>query len=104
MSKQYAIYHAVTMGDQLCPLVIQAREYIATILADNLDKAFELSNNTRYNWHPSARSRSTSIGDVILDVETGEPYLMMPMGFTGIDVQDIGLQEDDREPDEKTGE
>lgn len=60
---------------------------VAEVEASDLDEVFEITNL----WHKpdqiitKNRMRSTSVGDIILNTETGEYFMVDMFGFTQID-------------------
>lgn len=65
-------------------------EFVALVYADNLDEVFRSTNNIDSAWvdNPNVMPvsdvegfRSTSIGDVIVEMSTGTAYIVESVGF-----------------------
>ena len=98
--QRYAVYHARDIWAMLSPredrwLLNQALHFrhVADVQADQLEQVFALTNHQKESWtsHPEivwhttdAPVRSTSIGDVIVSIQTGQAWLVMPSGFRAI--------------------
>lgn len=90
---KFKIYHATAMDHSIDgrEKPLQVRHYVGTVAARSYDEAFEKSNNIHSNWHPKG-VRSTSIGDVIYDVEEDEYCIVMGVGFMTINEVDLGCK------------
>ena len=97
MEKQegYAVYHANGLHAMIAP---QAKHWYTdrcrhyTHVADveaRLSQVFALTNhidrswtdNPEVVWHTAAPVRSTSVGDVIVSLLSGQAWLVMPFGL-----------------------
>lgn len=89
MSK-FKIYHAVNMDHSIegRERPLRVRMYVDTVDAHSFDEAFEKSNNIDSSW--SNGVRSTSIGDVIYNVDTEEYCIVLGLGFMTIQEPDLG--------------
>lgn len=83
---------AIKEGDVLVFAVkrqLKELEQVATVFTNDLDEAFRLTNHIDKSWHENERvkvikkSRSTSVGDVLL--YEGVMYVVAPVGFLSID-------------------
>lgn len=78
--RTYNIYHCTipTFNED----VDQLRDYEGSIRAKSLEDAYIKSQNlTEEGWNPEMESRSTSVGDLIEDEESGELFMVMNFGF-----------------------
>ena len=107
--KRYAVYHAHDLFAMITPQAAhwfreRSRHYthVADVEAP-LEQVFALTNhidhpwtsNPEVVWHSTAEAvRSTSVGDVIVSPESGQAWLVMP----------IGLQELSPENELRTGD
>ena len=96
----YAVYHAHDPWAMLFPredrwLHNQALNYrhVADMQADELEQVFALTNHQEESWtsHPEITwhatdtlVRSTSVGDVIVSMQTEQAWLVMSAGFSAI--------------------
>lgn len=79
--KEYKIFFAQG-DDKFTEKILQYREYAGTVLAKDLDEAFDKSQNGNdKEWELLSR-RSTSVGDFISDGEN--MYMVASQGFTFI--------------------
>ena len=97
--QRYAVYHA---NDLLAMVVPQAshwsedrsRSYthVADVVAP-LEQVFAFTNHIDHSWtsnpevvwHATAAPlRSTSVGDLIVSCESGQAWLVMPIGLQGL--------------------
>jgi hypothetical protein len=92
----FAVYHATNPLAMLTPEVSSWYEgrsgsytHVADVVAP-LEQVFALTNHIDHDWTsnlevvwhaPGASLRSTSVGDVILDVESGQAWMIMPIGL-----------------------
>ena len=76
--RQFDIYHA-TGADRFTETEVQPRELVGSVLADNIDQAYERSQNLSSDWNPDKPCRSTSMGDIIQDGD--KQYLVCGLGF-----------------------
>ena len=91
----YAVYHANDLHAMIAPhperwYTDRSRHYthVADVLAP-LGQVFRLTNhidrswtdNPEVVWHPDAPVRSTSVGDVIVSLQSGQAWLVMPFGL-----------------------
>ena len=97
MDKQehYGVYHANDLHAMIAPqaehwYTDRSRHY--THVADveaSLGQVFALTNhidrswteNPEVVWHTAAPVRSTSVGDVIVSLQSGQAWLVMPFGL-----------------------
>ena len=97
MDKQerYGVYHANDLHAMIAPqadhwLTDRSRHY--THVADveaKLAQVFALTNHINHSWtdnpeviwHTAAPVRSTSVGEVIVSLESGQAWLVMPFGL-----------------------
>ena len=94
--QRYAVYHA---NDLLAMITPQASSWyedrssnythVADVVAP-LEQVFALTNHIDHDWTrnpevvwhtPDTSLRSTSVGDVILDYESRQAWMIMPLGF-----------------------
>jgi hypothetical protein len=97
MDKQerYGMYHANDLHAMIAPqadhwLTDRSRHYthVADVEAP-LAQVFALTNHIDHSWtdnpevvwHTAAPVRSTSVGDVIVSLESGQAWLVMPFGL-----------------------
>jgi hypothetical protein len=97
MDKQeyYGVYHANDLHAMIAPqaehwYTDQSRHYthVADVEAP-LGQVFALTNhidrswteNPEIVWHTAAPVRSTSVGDVIVSLQSGQAWLVMPFGL-----------------------
>ena len=91
---RFSRYADATMfpNDAAVRAVWEAGEYdvIADLVVADLEDAFRASNSIDQNWtlNPEVTSysgngkeRSTSVGDLLANPDTGEYYYVAPMGF-----------------------
>lgn len=64
--------------------------FVAMVVAENLDKVYELTNHIDHSWMENADvqvtpgtsgHRSTSVGDEIENLSTGERFVVASAGF-----------------------
>jgi len=66
----------------------QLRDFEGTIEAESLEDAYIKSQNLdEYGWNGAVESRSTSVGDLIQDVESEEVFMVMGFGFKSMGVE-----------------
>lgn len=64
--------------------------WVADVHTDSIDMVFQLTNHIDIEWWNNdevkiyKHSRSTSVGDVIYDVDAGKHFLCMPVGWKGL--------------------
>ena len=93
--QRFAVYHAHDLLAMLMPQAShwyedRSRSYthVADVVAP-LEKVFALTNyidhswtsNPEVVWHTTLSLRSTSVGDVIVSYESGQAWLVMPIGL-----------------------
>ena len=95
--QRFAVYHARDPWAMLFPAedgwlsdpALHFR-YVAEVQAEQLEQVFALTNHQETSWtrHPAiiwhatdGPVRSTSVGDVIVNTQTGQAWLVMPSGF-----------------------
>lgn len=91
---RFSRYADATMfpDDAAIRAVWEAGEYdvIADLEVADLEVAFSMSNSINGNWtensevtsyHGDGKERSTSVGDILANPDTGEYYYVAPMGF-----------------------
>lgn len=69
-------------------------QLVAEIEGTDLEKAFELTNSIDHYWGVNKglkvcgnqRYRSTSVGDVVQDTDTGTVYMVTGVGFQALNV------------------
>jgi hypothetical protein len=110
-AERYMVYHANDLHEMVAP---QAAHWFTdrsghyTHVADveaRLSQVFALTNhidhswtsNPQVVWHTTARVRSTSVGDVIVSVESGQAWLVMPIGLRELGVDNEPGTEEGRE-------
>ena len=91
----YAVYHANDLQAMVAPqaahwYVDRSRHYthVADVEAP-LGQVFALTNHIDHSWtenpevvwHTAAPVRSTSVGDVIVSLPSGQAWLVMPFGL-----------------------
>ena len=57
---------------------------VATLLAHNLEEAFRLSQNDFSKEYSALGIRSTSVGDIIVDIRNEKHYFVKGVGFEEI--------------------
>jgi hypothetical protein len=57
------------------------RDFVGTIAAHNLSEAFKLAQNDFSENYRRFGVRSTSVGDVFVDMSTGKGYIINGLGF-----------------------
>ncbi len=93
--ERYAVYHANDLHAMIAPQpehwhTDRSRHY--THVADveaKLTQVFALTNhidhpwtdNPEVVWHTAAPVRSTSVGDVIVSLQSGQAWLVLPFGL-----------------------
>src|SRR5947209_5816833 len=97
--ERFALYHANDLHAMIAPQAEhwhtdRSRHYthVADIEA-KLSQVFELTNhidhpwtdNPEVVWHTAAPVRSTSVGDMIVSLESGQAWLVMPFGLQEIE-------------------
>ena len=96
IQERYAVYHANDLFAIITPQAAhwfrdRSRYYthVADVVA-SLEQVFALTNhidhpwtsNPQVVWHTTAAPvRSTSVGDVIVSLESGQAWLVMPIGL-----------------------
>src|SRR5260370_27401820 len=94
--QRYAVYHANDLLEMVVPHASHWSEdrtryytHVADVVAP-LEQVFALTNhidhlwtsNPQVVWHATAAPlRSTSVGDVIVSYESGQAWLVMPIGL-----------------------
>lgn len=93
--ERYAVYHANDLHAMMAPQpenwhTDRSRHYthVADVEAP-LGRVFALTNhidrswteNPEVIWHTAAPVRSTSVGDVIVSLQSGQAWLVMPFGL-----------------------
>ena len=68
-------------------------EFVAIVDSDQLETAFHLTNSIDDYWgnnegvtEMGSRHRSTSIGDLVVDTETGKTFVVANFGFEEVGV------------------
>jgi hypothetical protein len=104
-TKLFKVYHAIEpgFGDFDAERVRWPGNFeaVAWVEARNIDDVFRITNHIDSNWTenpevkrlltPVDRTRSTSVGDVVLDFATGKLYAVAGVGWKQIgDVNDLG--------------
>lgn len=84
MSK-WTIYHTLTFDTSVSGIVNQERIAVGEVEADCISQAFRNFNNIEDTWNKENPCRSTSVGDAILDHETGIVLMVTSLGFLEID-------------------
>jgi hypothetical protein len=94
-TQRYAVYHANDLlGTHLPPAMRWYADkylyytHVADVVAP-LEQIFALTNhidhpwtdNPEVVWLTTSRIRSTSVGDVIVSAESGQAWLVMPVGL-----------------------
>ena len=92
--KDFIVYHKIDTDFRDAPAEMIYKEYelVARVKCETLDDAFRLTNhidddwsmNTEVVWFKEPVSRSTSVGDVILDLKTGVKVCVAGFGFNEI--------------------
>lgn len=92
--KDYIVYHKIDPDFWTVPKEMAYRDYnlVARVKCETLNDAFRLTNhidddwsmNTEVVWFKEPVSRSTSVGDVILDLKIGQKYCVARTGFDEI--------------------
>jgi len=107
--ERYAVYHANDLHAMVVPRAAhwfrdRSRHYthVADVEAP-LAQVFALTNhidhswtsNPQVVWHTTAAPvRSTSVGDVIISLQSGRAWLVMPIGLLELAVDDeLGTEE-----------
>ena len=109
--ERYAVYHANDLRAMIAPqperwYTNRSRHYthVADVLAP-LAQVFRLTNhidrswteNPEVVWHTAAPVRSTSVGDVIVSLQSGQAWLVMPFGLQELIAEhDPSIGEDGR--------
>src|SRR6266566_7366231 len=94
--ERYAVYHANDLHEMVTPQAThwftdRSRHYthVADVEAP-LEQVFALTNHIDHSWTSNpqvvwyataAPLRSTSVGDVIVSCESGQAWLIMPIGL-----------------------
>ena len=94
-AQRYAVYHANDMLEVNLPPAMRwyadkslYYTHVADVVAP-LEQVFALTNhvdhpwtdNPEVVWLATSRIRSTSVGDVIVSSESGQAWLVMPVGL-----------------------
>lgn len=65
---------------------------VAVLTIDDIDEVFELTNHIDANWTendgveaPSSEVRSTSVGDIVIDYDTGAAFICASFGWKSIE-------------------
>ncbi len=94
--QRYAVYHANDLLEMVVPQASHWSEdrtryytHVADLVAP-LEQVFALTNSIDHSWTSNpevvwhatdAPLRSTSVGDLILSYESGQAWLVMPIGL-----------------------
>jgi hypothetical protein len=92
--KIYKVYHnsacldhlSFHWGDKVMPQTDKL-DLVATVNAESLEDVFRCTNHIDWEWweNPNVlsflKSRSTSCGDVIEEMDTGKRYVVAAVGF-----------------------
>ena len=94
-AQRYAVYHANDMLEVNLPPAMRwyadkslYYTHVADVVAP-LEQVFALTNHVDHPWTDNpevvrlatSRIRSTSVGDVIVSAESGQAWLVMPVGL-----------------------
>ena len=96
---RFARYADITSGHADLSVVFKALlegEYhaVAVVETDERDIAFRLTNHIEDDWTENKQNgitvlpgshRSTSVGDIMEETETGAMYVVAPMGFVKVE-------------------
>jgi hypothetical protein len=80
----FQIWHNNT-DSKFTNTILAERTLIGTIEADSFKDAFKMAQN---DWNPEYCKfgvRSTSVGDMIRDLQTGDVYIVQGLGFLKIE-------------------
>ena len=103
--ERFALYHANDLHAMIAPQpehwhTDRSRHYthVADIEA-KLSQVFELTNHIDHSWtdnpevvwHTAAPVRSTSVGDVIVSLQSGQAWLVLPFGLQELAAEDNSL-------------
>jgi len=83
--REFTIMHPKNgVLNQFCERGVYEYEYITTRIQTSLDEAFRMSQNDFSDHYRALGRRSTSVGDIIIDLENGQHYFVSGTGFTAI--------------------
>ena len=77
--RKFNIMHA-TGPDRFSEVTDQPRKLVGQVEATSLSHAFQKSQNIHKSWNDS-KTRSTSVGDVIVDIENNTEHMVCGLGF-----------------------
>ena len=83
---RYNIFHCInpSFSEEYDTL----RDFEGTVEADSLQDAYIKSQNLdEYGWNGDNESRSTSVGDLIQEQESGEVFMVMGFGFKSMGIE-----------------
>lgn len=96
--KRFHVYHAdgikIALDEETLMAMVNfpvGYSLVAKVDSPELGDVFRLTNHIDWEWwrNPEVecvkRSRSTSVGDVVVDTEAGKRYLCMPVGWKELD-------------------
>lgn len=92
MNMKFAIFHAKKGNFLADELPIGDFKFVATVNADNINDVFGISQNIDKSWLKNqdviattqTEARSTSVGDVIKDIENSRFYMLEFTGMTEV--------------------
>ena len=83
--KKFKILHPVNgVLNHDCIRGLYEYEHICSIDAKSLEESFKLSQNDFSERYASLNKRSTSVGDIIIDIREEKHYFVSSIGFTEI--------------------
>ena len=113
--QRYAVYHANDLLAMVVPQTLHWSEdrsryytHVADVVAP-LEHVFALTNSIDHSWTSNlevvwhatdAPLRSTSVGDLIMSYESGQAWLVMPIGLQELPPDSVTAASDDGIPGE----
>lgn len=97
--KKYSVYHAKNGFNTFCEPKMFEYEFITTVEALDLQKIFRVTQNDWSAQYAALGVRSTSVGDIIYDMDTHTAYVITGTGFKPIDFDEFVSVKTKIEPD-----
>lgn len=82
--KTYKIYHPIAGMNHQCLQGVYEYYEVCQVEAENRNKVFFMGQNGHSDDYTALGKRSTSVGDIIVDVQEDKHYMVMGVGFQEI--------------------
>ena len=88
--KWYQVNSLGQVGESCSAPALEDYKMVAVVEADDIDRAFRDTNHIESDWQDNesvvclfgkANNRSTSVGDIVVDMDTQERYICASFGW-----------------------